>query len=127
MARITISLPDALKDQLDATAEARNISVSELVQQALKNFFAAPPTVPEQPTTQPPVPQPINTEIADRLARLEKYVASLGYETEATRQGLWGISAYFQQALCLEIPCPPPIEPPPWPNTPPPWMHFKFK
>ena len=83
MARITISLPDALKDQLDVTAEARNISVSELVQQALKNLFAAPLNLAPAPK-----PQPVDASVLERLAQLEKHVAALSYEAEHLRQGM---------------------------------------
>ena len=128
MARITISLPDNLKTQLDENAQALHVSVSELVQHALNRFFA-PPAEPEQPANQPPAPgpQPQDPAMLQRMQALEKYVAAMSYESEAMRQGLFGVAAYFQQNLFLNIPCPPPIEPPPWPNTPPPWMHFKFK
>ena len=125
MARITISLPDALKDQLDATAEARNISVSELVQQALKNLFAAPPNPPPAPPPAPK-PQPVDAAALERLAQLEKHVAALSYEAEHLRQGMGTISGYFQN-LGLSLPYPPPIKPPAWPHTPPPWAHVKFK
>ncbi len=128
MARITISLPDELKAQLDASAEKQGISVSEVAQHALQKFFNAPqnPTPPVPPTPVPS-PLPVNSEMAERLACLEKYVASMAYESEAIRQGLGNVSAYFQQQFFLAIPCPPPIEPPTWQHTPPPWMRYKIE
>lgn len=128
MARITISLPDELKAQLDASAEKQGISVSEVAQHALQKLFNAPQNpAPAPPTPVPPAPTPsappANQDTIERLARLEKYVASLAYESEGIRQGLGSVSAYFQQSLFLAIPCPPPIAPPDWPHTPPPWMQ----
>jgi hypothetical protein len=118
MARITISLPDVLKAQLDAHATDQQISVSELVQHALTQYFAPQPSNAPAPATE-------NPELAQRLEALEKYVAALAYESEAVRQGLYGVSAYFQRQLFLQIPCPPAISPPDWKHTPPSWMHFQ--
>ena len=133
MARITISLPDELKAQLDASAEKQGISVSEVAQHALQKLFNTPqnptpaPTNPSPPTPIPSPPPASNQDTLERLARLEKYVASLAYESEAMRQGLGSVSAYFQQQLFLAVPCPPPIEPPTWQHVPPLWMHYKIE
>jgi hypothetical protein len=68
MARITISLPQELKDQLARYAQSQETSLSETAQTALKNFLQAPP---------PPAPKV--PDQGARIAELERYVAAMSY------------------------------------------------
>src|ERR1017187_10970302 len=97
MARITISLPDELKEQLARYAQSQETSISEAAQAALKNFLKAPPT---------PAPK-VSGQEAARIAELERYVAAMSYQVEHLRQGLAGVNDYFRSQA-------------PWPHSPPP-------
>src|ERR1017187_1873077 len=109
MARITISLPEELKEQLERYAQSQGTTVSEAAQAAFKNFLQAPP---------PPAPKVSGQEA--RIAELESYVAAMSYQLEHLRQGLGGVDGYFRKHLSQRIPCPPVMTRVPWPHSSPP-------
>lgn len=97
MAKISVSLPDALKERLDAYAKVHDLSVSESVQQALEQFLdgATPPAPP---------PPPPPAALVDQQVR--NFVQDLAVEVEMMRRSMQG-------AL---LPVPYPLPPPPWYN-----------
>lgn len=97
MAKISISLPDALKARLDAYAQAHNQSVSESVQVALEQLLDG-----SSPPPPPPVPVPPVTSTVDQLVR--SYVQDLAIEVEMMRRSMQGAM----------LPVPYPLPPPPW-------------
>ena len=70
--KLSVSLPEALKAQLDRYATEHDLSVSQTVQQALEAFF--------QPAQPAPGPEP-----GQDVARLEKMVLELGREVQDVR------------------------------------------
>ena len=96
MAKISISLPDALKERLDAYALAHNQSVSESVQKALEQLLDGSP-----PPTPPTPPAPPVTSV-DQLVR--KYVQDLVLQVELMRRSMQGAM----------LPVPYPLPAPPW-------------
>ena len=85
MAKISISLPDALKERLDAYALAHSQSVSESVQKALEQLLDGSP--PPAPPTPPPVPPATSV---DPLVR--SYVQDLVLQVELMRRSMQGLS-----------------------------------
>ena len=73
--KISVSLPEALKSQLDRYATEHDLSVSQTVQQALEALF--------QSSEPPPVPGP-----GQDIARLEKSVLELRQELLRTQRVL---------------------------------------
>lgn len=65
--KISVSLPETLKDELDRYAGAHGLSVSATVQQALEAFFQGSDPGPEPSSLEPRVAQ-LETEVA-RLQR----------------------------------------------------------
>jgi hypothetical protein len=115
MARITVSLSDDLKTQLNRYAKEHEITVSEAAQIALKNYF----------NSKPPAPPPQTPGEIARIEQLESYVAMMTYQAEHMRQGLRQTATYFKDNLNSLIPCPQPITAPPWPHTIPPGWGSK--
>jgi len=109
MARITVSLSDDLKTQLNQYAKEHEITVSEAAQIALKNYFNSIPLAAPPPQT--PAPTII------RIEQLESYVAMMTYQVEHMRQGLRQTATYFKHNLNHLIPCPQAITEPSWPHT----------
>ena len=65
MAKISISLQDALKARLDAYAQSHGHSVSEVIQDALQSFLDGTPSTPGTPPN-PPAPTPNEPTPTDR-------------------------------------------------------------
>lgn len=117
MAKITISLPDPLKDRLYKYAEEHQVPISQAAQKALEAFLAAPaPAPPPQPVPPPPPPTPgppANLELFRRISNLERYVSTLGERHDELRNcvGLLGISVdpegSTSSTLPDELPAPP--------------------
>ena len=116
MARITISLPEELKEQLARYAQSRETSLSEAAQAALTNFLKSPP----------PAAPKISGQEAARIAELESYVAAMSYQVEHLRQGLAGVNGYFRKTLSQQIPCPQVMSQAPWPHSPPPGWEADY-
>lgn len=98
MAKISVSLPDDLKERLDAYAQAHNQSVSESVQIALEKLLngSSPPPPP------PPAPPAPPASTVDQLVR--SYVQDLAIEVEMMRRSMQGAM----------LPVPYPLPAPPW-------------
>jgi hypothetical protein len=71
MARITVSLTDALKAELDAYAEAEKLTVSKVVSQALRAFLPS--------EENPPDPNLVHTQ---------QYVTELVQQLEGLREAV---------------------------------------
>lgn len=100
-AKISVSLPDALKAKLDNYAKEHQLTNSDVVQIALEQLFEAdnPKPTPTPGPTPPPFEQP-----PFDLKTVREYVTCIAIHQEHMRQGM-------QIAM---LPCPPMLPPPPW-------------
>lgn len=107
-AKISVSLPDDLKQQLDDYAAAHQLTNSEVVQKALRLLFqpeSPQPTPTQGPhPTQPPPPAPGGPQPPYDLNTLRGYVTQMAMHQEHMRQGM----------AASMMPCPPMLPPPPW-------------
>jgi predicted transcriptional regulator len=102
VARITVSLPQELKDRLDAYAAERQLPISQVVAQALEQLF--------DPSRQP-APEPG----ADEAARA--YAGELAAHVESLRRVLWEVSGRVSNPFYpLMNQVPGPLPPPAWPG-----------
>lgn len=104
MAKMSVSLSDALKARLETYAQEHSLSDSQVVQQALEAFLSE--------SSQPPPPE---TDWAVPVKQLQKYVAALAANHEQVRSAMQLISQ-MSAPQGVYIPCPPPVGPPPWPG-----------
>lgn len=100
-AKISVSLPDSLKEQLDQYAAQHELNTSEVVQHALKKLFEEDSPPPPPPT---PIPPPEQVQPPFDLKTLRDYVTAMAMHQENIRRGM----------LAARLPCPPPLIPPPW-------------
>lgn len=99
-AKISVSLPDSLKEQIDQYAAQHQLNTSEVVQLALKKLFEKDSPSPILPT--PPAPEQPQPPLD--LKTLRDYVTSMAMHQENMRRGM----------MAAFLPCPPPLIPPPW-------------
>jgi len=97
VARITVSLTDSLKGELDTYAEEQQLSVSKVVSQALQAFLPG--------EENPPDPDLVNTQ---------RYVAQLVHQLEGLREAMhrmalaqYGPFAELPEDLTVSLPLPP--------------------
>ena len=111
----TISLSEALCDQLDRYATEHGLAVSQVAQQALEQFLHSPAPVPQPPAPpvtpapQPPPPTPAwpQPQPQNELPVVRDYLTELACYVDNLRQYLAAHAAIFDQP-------PPPFPPPPW-------------
>lgn len=101
MAKISVSLSDELKARLDAHAQEHSETVSDVVQKALESYLDGPKP-------------PTDDHQADaRIPQLQQYVTRLAQNHEQVRASMQLISQ-LTAPQGVYIPCPPPLDPPPW-------------
>ena len=107
LGKLSISLPDELEAELDERAAAEGMSVSRMVAEALKAYFAEP-AVP----TPPPPP-----ELAEQLRQVQAYLWELHFSHECTRSTSLNLY-YWAQRNGENMGMPPDEEmkKPPWPK-----------
>ena len=105
MGKLSISIPDELEAQLDERAAAEGMSVSRMVAEALKAYFALPPG----PTPPPP------PGLAEELRQVQAYLWELHFSHECTRSTALNLY-YWAQRNGENMGMPPEIEmkKPPW-------------
>lgn len=94
MAKLSISLPDALKERLDAYVQEHGTNSSETIRMALERFLDDPTSAPTPPDS---------STATDPHARI--YLQRLAIQVEMMRQSMQ------------------PVMPVPYPLPPPPWYH----
>jgi hypothetical protein len=75
LAKLSISIPDELKLQLDERADAENVPVSHVVTEALRAFFG----LPADQVPGPPL------QLAEQLRQVQAYLWELHFSHECTR------------------------------------------
>lgn len=90
MAKLSISIPDELKAQLDERSEAEGVTVSHMVADALRAYFAQP--------TAPGLPPGAG---GDQLRQVQEYLWELYLNDERTRSSALAVHywAEGQEAL----------------------------
>lgn len=105
LGKLSISLPDELEAQLDERAAAEGLSVSRMVAEALKAYFALPPV----PTPPPPL------ELAEQLRQVQAYLWDLHFSHECTRSA--SLNLYYwalRNGENMGMPPEQEMEKPPW-------------
>ena len=106
MAKLSISIPDELKVQLDERADAEHVPVSHVVTEALKAYFAQ--------TTTPELPPGAGGE---QIRQMQEYLWDLYLNYERTRSSALAVHhwAVGQEAL-VGIAPESTMKKPPWPK-----------
>lgn len=124
MAKISISLPDPLKEQLDRYADEHQLSVSETVQRALEALFqpAEPVPPPSPPPSSEPPPERPEDEVErvmlehmvfamnQELQEVGRYLNALAHQVEHSRYCL-ALLAPYAALGGVGLPVPPPLPP----------------
>jgi len=106
LAKLSISIPDELKVQLDERADAENVPVSHVVTEALKAYFA-------QPTT-PELPPGAGGE---QLRQMQAYLWDLYLNYERTRSSALAVHYWAEgQEALVGIAPESTMKKPPWPK-----------
>lgn len=115
LAKLSISIPDELKDQLEARAESEKVAVSHVVSEALRTYFALPegetPKKPDSPT--PPASG------SEEVRQLQEYLWELHQSYERTRSAVLVLYHRAEQDgenELLGIPPESSFKKPPWPK-----------
>ncbi len=108
MAKISVSLPDQLKDQLDAYAQVHGHSVSQTVQLALETFLSQTPPPPPPPDGQLELLEKLVWKLRDELAANHHEVESLRSVLGQHRQ-CFVVLEPLAQLAGITLPMPPPL------------------
>lgn len=115
LAKLSISIPDELKDQLEARAESEKVAVSHVVTEALRSFFAlSQQGASEEPVS--PTPSPGSSE---EIRQLQEYLWELHQSYERTRSSVLVLYHRAEQSgenELLGIPPESSFKKPPWPK-----------
>jgi len=113
LAKLSISIPDDLKELLEARAESEKMPVSHVVSDALKAYFALPNAeIPEQPDS----PRP--TSSSEELRQVQEYLWELHQSYERTRSSALVLYHWAERSgeQLLGIPPESSFKKPPWPK-----------
>lgn len=113
MAKLSISIPEELKDLLDERAEADQVPVSHVVSEALRSYFALPPAEPQAPAQAPAVPP----ELVEQVQAIQDYLWQLHFNHECTRSA--ALNLYYwagRNGETLGMPPDEEMPKPPWPK-----------
>lgn len=116
LAKLSISIPDDLKELLDARSESENVPVSHLVTDALRAYFAQPLEEQEKPV---PTPPPLAGS-SEEVRQIQEYLWDLYLSYDRTRSAAlalhhWADKEGHGQAV-LGIPPESAAKKPPWPK-----------
>lgn len=111
MAKLSISIPEELKELLDERAESDQVPVSHVVSEALRKYFELPSTEPQAPAAPP--------ELVEQLQAIQDYLWQLHFSHECCRSA--ALNLYYWAGRSGETLGMPPDEEmpkPPWPRKP---------
>lgn len=114
MAKLSISIPDELKQLLEDRAETDKVPVSHVVSEALKAYFALPEEAPEEPVS----PTPPGSSL-EEIRQLQEYLWELHQSYERTRSSVLVLYHRAEQSgenPLLGIPPESSFKKPPWPK-----------
>lgn len=107
MAKLSISIPDELKELLDGKARADQVPVSSVVSEALRSYFSLPSPAPAVPP-----------ELTERVQALEAYLWKLHFSHECTRSA--ALNLYYwagRNGETLGMPPEQEMAKPTWPSS----------
>ncbi len=108
LAKLSISIPDELKDLLDERAGADQVPVSYVVSEALRSYFS----LPSQPQGAAASP-----ELAEQLQAIQGYLWELHFSHECARSATLNLHYWAQRnGQTLGMPPDEEMPKPPWPK-----------
>lgn len=108
MAKLSISIPDELKELLDGKARADQVPVSYVVSEALRSYFSLP--------SQPPTPS-APPGLAEELSVIKAYLWELHFSHECTRSAALNLYYWAQRnGQTMGIPPEQEMKKPTWPK-----------
>jgi len=116
LAKLSISIPDELKQLLEDRAETDKVPVSHVVSEALRAYFALPEEAPEEPAS----PTPLSPASgAEEIRQIQEYLWELHHSYERTRSSVLVLYHRADQSgenELLGIPPESSFKKPPWPK-----------
>lgn len=117
LAKLSVSIPDDLKELLDARSESENTPVSHLVADALRAYFAQPSE--EQQKEEPSPPPPVAGS-SEEIRQIQEYLWDLYLSYDRTRSAALALHHWAdkegQGQAVLGIPPESTAKKPPWPK-----------
>ena len=116
LAKLSVSIPDDLKELLDARSESENTPVSHLVTDALRAYFAQPSEKPEEGHS----PTPPVAGSSEEIRQIQEYLWDLYLSYDRTRSAALALHHWAdkegQGQSVLGIPPESTARKPPWPK-----------
>ena len=109
MAKLSISIPEELKELLDERAEADQVPVSQVVAEALRRYFELPTGETQTPSAPP--------ELVKQVQAIQDYLWDLHFSHEVTRSA--SLNLYYwagREGEYIGMPPETEMAPPPWPK-----------
>mgnify|MGYP000961932339 FL=1 len=109
MAKLSISIPEELRELLEERATADQVPVSHVVSEALRRYFELPSAEPQAPAATP--------ELAKQVQDIQEYLWHLHFSHEMTRSA--ALNLYYwagRQGENLGMPPEMIMPKPPWPK-----------
>ena len=114
MAKLSISIPDELKELLDERADKEHVPVSHVVSEALRQYFALPSD--DQVPGRPPL-SPAPADLAEQLRQVQEYLCDFHFSYERTRSAAYALYYWAERnGEVLGIPPEDQFKKPPWPK-----------
>lgn len=117
LAKLSVSIPDDLKELLDARSESENTPVSHLVTDALRAYFAQP--AEGQPKEEPSPPPPVAGSL-EEIRQIQEYLWDLYLSHDRTRSAAFALYHWAEKEgegqAVLGIPPDSTAKKPPWPK-----------
>lgn len=109
MAKLSISIPEELKELLEERATADQVPVSHVVSEALRKYFELPSAEPQAPAAPP--------ELVKQVQDIQEYLWQLHFSHEMTRSAALNLH-YWAHRKGENLGMPPEIimSTPPWPK-----------
>ena len=114
LAKLSVSIPDDLKELLDARSESEGTPVSHLVTDALRAYFAQPA---EEERQEVPSPTPPAAGSSEEIRQIQEYLWDLHQSYERTRSSVLVLyETALQGGNLAGIPPESSFKKPPWPK-----------
>ena len=110
MAKLSISIPEELRELLEERATTDQVPVSHVVSEALRKYFELPSAEPQAPAAPP--------ELVKQVQEIQKYLWELHFNHEMTRSAALNLF-FWADRSGVKLGMPPELvmDEPPWPKT----------